>query len=257
MFSDEIYQVAKSNNKHHKLDDLSKDLENHNQYYIEKTTLPKELQSCTDVKKLFGYNTIRFIQVLLYRSKSLIEGSIIALNHKRILTSILSVRAHYETTGSISFLLKRLLSYYEGNIQFERMDNDLFRLSLGATTIENPEAPKPINALDLIDSTDHMMKKHIYGGKPPGDKMFRELYEVLCDFCHPNYHGTSVGSDIVHEEKALIFHKTDYLADRYIDFFFYLNMSARLFLHFYSETLKLIKQKAPGWSGGPGSGHSN
>jgi hypothetical protein len=242
MFSDEIYQAAKNNDKHHKLDDISKDLEDHNQYYIEKTTLSKELQSCTDVKKLFGYNTIRFIQLLLYRSKSLIEGSIIALNHKRILSSIISVRAHYETTGSISFLLKRLLSYYNGNIQFEKMDENLFRLSLGATTVENPEVPKPINVLDLIDATDYMMKSHIYGGKPPGKKMFRELYEVLCDFCHPNFHGTSGGSDIVHEEKALIFHKTNYMADRYFDFFFYLTISARLFLHFYRETFNLLEE---------------
>jgi hypothetical protein len=86
------------------------------------------------------------------------------------------------------------------------------------------------------------MKTHIYGGKPPGKKMFRELYEVLCDFCHPNFHGTSGRSDIVHEEKALIFHKTNYMADRYFDFFFYLTISARLFLHFYRETFNLLEE---------------
>ena len=181
--------------------------------------------------------------MLLYRSKSLLEGSIAALNNKSILTCLLSVRAHFETTGSIGFLLKRLNSYYEGNIDFNRIDDDLLRLTLGATTIEIPDVPKPINVLDMIDAIDHLMNKLIFGGNPPDKKMFRTFYEELCDFCHPNFQGTTSGADIIHEEKAVVYLKSDYIDDRDLIFFFHIAMSSRSFLHFYATTRNLLEEK--------------
>ncbi|MHA1444945.1 MAG: hypothetical protein ACTSR4_09405, partial [Candidatus Hodarchaeales archaeon] len=226
-----------------RLKDIETFLEEHEQYYIYKTTLSKELVSCKDPKKLFGYNVIRFIQLLLYRSKSLIEGSIHALNNNSALSSILSVRAHFETTGSIAYLMKRLASYYLGNIYFEKMDEDLLRFSLGSTTINNPKVPKPIQVLDLIDATDEFLKKKLFEGKAPHDKMFRELYEDLCDFCHPNFQGITSGSDIIDEERAVIFNKTNCISDTDFTFFFHLSMSEVLFIHFYKEVLTLLKEK--------------
>ena len=36
--------------------------------------MPSEIDGTSDQKKLFGCNVIRYIQLLLYRSKTLIEG---------------------------------------------------------------------------------------------------------------------------------------------------------------------------------------
>jgi hypothetical protein len=242
MFSENVVEIAKRLGKLDRLKEVETFLGEHEQFYIYKTSLSKELVGCTEAKKLFGYNAIRFIQLLLYRSKSLIEGSIHALNNNSALSSILSVRAHFETTGSMAYLMKKLSSYYHGNIDFEKLDENLFRLSLGSTTINNPKVPKPIQILNLIDATDEFLKKKLLKDKAPHDKMFRELYEDLCDFCHPNFQGITSGSDIIDEEMAVIFHKTDRISDTDFTFFFHLSMSAVLFIHFYKEVLNLLKE---------------
>jgi hypothetical protein len=136
-----------------------------------------------------------------------------------------------------------LSSYYRGNIDFEKLDEDLFRLSLGSTTINNPEVPKPIQVLNLIDATDEFLKKNLLKDKAPHDKIFREFYEDLCDFCHPNFQGIQSGSDIIHEEKAIIFHKTNRISNSDFTLFSYLNISAELFIYFYKEVLKLLMEK--------------
>jgi|GEM_PF-2763442 hypothetical protein len=243
MFSENVVKISKYLGKMDRLKEIEILLGEHEQFYIYKTSLSKELIDCTEIKKLFGYNAIRFIQLLLYRSKSLIEGSIHALNNNSSLSSIISVRAHFETTGSIAYLLKRLSSYYRGNIDFEKLDEDLFRLSLGSTTINNPEVPKPIQVLNLIDATDEFLKKNLLKDKAPHDKIFREFYEDLCDFCHPNFQGIQSGSDIIHEEKAIIFHKTNRISNSDFTLFSYLNISAELFIYFYKEVLKLLMEK--------------
>jgi len=243
MFSQHVVEIVERLGMRESLKEIETFLGEHDQFYIYKTSLSEELDGCTDKRKLFGYNAIRFIQSLLYRSKSLIEGSINALNNNSSLTSILSVRAHFETTGSSSFLHKRLTSYYLGNINFEKLDDDLFRLSLGSTTISNPKVPKPIQVMNLIDATDEYLKKIIPKDKAPHDKMFRELYEDLCDFCHPNYQGISSGSKIIQAERAIVYHSTNVISDTHFLFFFHLCMSAKLFLHFYEELSRLLKEK--------------
>jgi hypothetical protein len=244
MFSDNVVEIAKRLGKIDRLNEIEMFLGEHEQFYIYKTSLSEKLVDCTDAKILFGYNAIRFIQLLLYRSKSLIEGSIHALNNDSSLSSIVSVRAHFETTGSIAYLMKKLSSYYHGNINFEKLDEELLRLSLGSTTINVPEVevPKPIQVMNLIDATDEYLRKTLKG-KTPTDKIFRELYGDLCDFCHPNFNGISSGSSIIQEERAIIYHKTNRINDADFTFFFHLEMSAMLFVHFYKEVFNLLKEK--------------
>lgn len=243
MFSDEIKTSIKRINREKTASEILQDLKDHDDFYISKTTLSQSLVDCTDSKILFGYNALQFIQLLLYRSKTLIEGSIQSLNNKNILTCLLSVRAHFETTASTGYFLKRIQSYYARNIDFNKLDEDLLRLSLGTTSLKLKEVPKPINVLNMIDVSDKFMSKSIFGGKPPDKKMLRILYEDLCDFCHPNFQGTTSGADIIHAEKAVVYHKTNRIEDRDLIFFFHLRMSSRLFLHFYATVRSLIEEK--------------
>lgn len=221
MFSENVVAIAKRLGKIDRLNEIKMFHGEHEQFYIYKTSFSKELMDCTDARKLFGYNAFRFIQLLLYRSKSLIEGSIHALNNNSSLSSIISVRAHFETTGSIAYLMKKLSSYYHGNIDFEKLDKELLRLSLGSTTINvsEVEVPKPIQVLNLIDATDEFIKKNRPKDEKPHDKMFRDLYEDLCDFCHPNFQGITSGQDIIDDGRAVIFHKTNHISDSDFTFF--------------------------------------
>ena len=242
MFCAEIIELAKKIHRDEDLKTISEDYQAHNSRYISKTSLSPKLVDQTDPKTLYGYNALKFIQCLLYRSKSLIEGSTILLNHKKVLPSLICVRAHFETTGSLAYLLKRLTTYYNGNIPFEKLDEDLLRLSLGATTIENKECPDPINAMNLIDAADHIINKCITKDKSEPQRMFRDLYDVLSDYCHPNFHGVYGASDILHQEKAIIYHKTDAINDSDLSSFFKLGMSTRLFIHFYDEVYGLLNK---------------
>ena len=242
MFSKKVREIAERLGRSDRLKEIEHFIDEHKQFYIYKTSLSEKLIGSKDRKILFGYNAIRFIQLLLHRSKTLMLGSVNSLNNNNVLSSILSVRAHYETTGSIVFFRKRLSSYYSGTIDFTRIDEDLFRLSLGATTINIPEVPKPIQVLNLIDSTDDYLKKNILKDKMPDDKMFRSLYEDLCDFCHPNYQGIFSGHKII-GNGDVIFYNSDHIGESEFNFFFHLSMSAQLFLYFYEEVFSLLKER--------------
>ena len=98
-----------------------------------------------------------------------------------------------------------------------------------------------VQTTSLIDATDELLEKII--NNKPHEKRFRECYEDLCDFCHPNFNGTSGGSSIIHEERSVIFHNTNYISDADFVFFFYINIFAFLFLYFYKDVLKMIKGK--------------
>ncbi len=171
-----------------------------------------------------------------------IEGSICSLNSKCALSSILSVRAHFETTGCIIFLLRRLNTYYDGNIDFERLNNDVKKMALGSTTIKLPEVPSPIQVMNLIDSTDDYLNKVLLKGKAVPKNMFRELYEDLCEFCHPNFHGITSGSEIIHADRSISYKKTGAISKIEFTFFFHIRTSIALFLHGYEEVLSLIKK---------------
>jgi hypothetical protein len=242
MFTEEIISIATRLGRIDDLNEIEQDRANHDKHYISKTTLSPELDGSTDPQTLFGYNSLVFCQRLLFRSKSLIEGSIITINNHNILSSLVCVRAHYETTGKLAYFLKRLRSYYESNISFETMDKDLYRLFAGSKTFEIEKLPEPVQVMDMIDAVDHYLKKYVLPNDPEDNK-FRSLYDDLSDYCHPNFHGICCGSEIDGSERAVIFHETGKMRDVYFPMFFLLNMSSRLFLHFYEETVNLLKQK--------------
>jgi hypothetical protein len=242
MFTKEIISIATRLGLLDELKELEKDRANHDKHFIAKTTLSPELDGATDHKILFGYNGLVFSQQLLFRSKSLIEGSIVTLNHHNILSLLVCVRAHYETTGKMAYFLKRLSSYYKGNISFATIDKDLFRLFAGAKTFELEEVPEPVQVMDLIDSVDHYIKKYILPHDAEDNK-FRSLYGDLSDYCHPNFQGICCASEVDGRERAVIFHETGTMRDIYFPKIFLLSMSSRLFLQFYEESVNLLMQK--------------
>ena len=241
-FTEEVVSIATRLGRISDLKELEADVAKHDEYFIAKTTLSEELDGITDPKILFGYNGLHFSQLLLFRSRSLIEGSITNINCHNILSSLACARSHYETTGKASFFLKRLKSYYSGNIDFTTIDKDLHRLFLGSKTFQLEEVPEPVQVMNLIDSVDDYIDKHLL----PNDsekKKFRSLYDDLSDFCHPNFHGICCGSKINGTERAIIFQEVGSISDIELPMFFLLNMSSRLFLHFYEEITNLLKQR--------------
>jgi hypothetical protein len=103
MITETLESYAKNENKTDALNEIIDAINKHDNFFMTSTSMPSDIDGTSDQKKLFGCNVTRYIQLLLYRSKTLIEGSICSLNSKCSLSSILSVRAHFETTGCIIF----------------------------------------------------------------------------------------------------------------------------------------------------------
>ena len=243
IFTEEIIQIAARLNLKDSLTELLDILHKHKVRYVYKTSLSPQLENATDPKVFFGNNCLRYILLLLFRSKSLIEGAIICLNNKKMLPSLICVRSHLETTSGMAFLLSRLNSYYAKGIEFSKVEEDLFRLSVGATKIEKIEVPRPINVMDMIDAADHLISKMVAVIGTTEKALFRDLYDWLSDFCHPNFQGTCGGAEIDHKDESLIFYDTDVIHERDFPHFFSLNLSAILFLDFFDKTLALLEEK--------------
>jgi len=240
MYTEELVQLSKNSNSYEEMERVKENFNKLESLFVYKTSLSEPLQNTQDLKVLFGYNTFRFIQHLLFRSKILAKGSIDSINNNNLLSSVIILRSHFETTGGIAYFLKRLGSYYKGNIDFERIDKDLFRLSLGATTIDMEEVPKPINVMNLIDAADFIINRDIFK-YPKGEKpLFKDKYDFLSDFTHPNFHGLSTGSKIIHKNKEIIYLTEEDANEEVLNHQLDLAISLDLFCYCYSETLSLI-----------------
>lgn len=131
---------------------------------------------------------------------------------------------------------------YSKQISYEDLDNILYKLSLGGRVFPDrnlsPEFPEAINILTLIDSTDSDFKE--YRGED--SKPFRESYDFLSEFCHPNLLGLTIGSEII-EEGIIKFCKRPNLNEG--DYGVLLNlliMSIEYFFHLYDKSFNLIKK---------------
>ena len=242
MFSETVRAIAGRLDRAGDLLEFESQIREHRARYIVKLKTVGDLSGPNRQIILFCQNSIRHLQHLLFRSQSLMKGSFAAINANLLLPCLMCVRAHYETTGSAAYLLKRIKGYCEGTLDLASLDNYLLRLSMGAKSIENPEVPEPINVMDMIDSVDHYLKKYLFPADPE-DKKFRSSFDVLSDFCHPNFHGTCCGSEIIVSERAFQFNRTDELRDDDVAFFFYLNMSTTLFLTFYKDCYRLLHDR--------------
>ncbi|ULO04797.1 hypothetical protein H1230_16735 [Paenibacillus sp. 19GGS1-52] len=152
--------------------------------------------------------------------------------------AILGVRSHFEITGTIAFLYKRLVSFYKGNIDYDTLDRDLHVLSLGARVKEHVDMPDPIGVMDLIDAIDDYFRK-LSGIK---EKMFRTSYDHLSEFCHPNCFGLFMASEIDLESRIVHYHKPGNIqAENYWSVHLFL-MSAESILNIYDKILDLIKK---------------
>jgi len=138
-------------------------------------------------ERRIGQNGIHYIQLSLQRSKSLLEGYL--KNYKEYpLISILAVRCHFESTGSIAYFFYMLQKFYENKIDYKKLDDSLRSLSLGQKVIPGKKNTIPkyntINVLTMIDKADRILKSI-----SPKISVFRDLYDELSEYCHPNFLG--------------------------------------------------------------------
>jgi len=201
-------------------------------------------------QRLLGHNGMNFLLNSLQRSRCLFTGFVNSINQTHKVISYLAVRAHFETTGSTAYFLQYLERFYNKEISYEEVDKILFKLALGGKVFPDkdtiPERVDPVNVLTQIDAADKYYKKD--GGE---HKIFRECYDFLSEFCHPNLLGLTIASHF--ESSGTIaysnnpkFTKADFgTLSSYMkiscEYFFYLHGSCFELLKNNEETPTLIK----------------
>lgn len=216
----------------------------HTQYITEIKTLFKfyqdnYIQELTPAsptpKNLIGQHCIVFLQTNLLRTKMLAKGYVDSLNKQDPLSAALTVRAYFETTGALAFLLKMYNQFREGTISEEDIEKVSSSLYLGVKEKgELIDAPDPVSIMKLIDSADHFLKKE-YEVK---DERFRKSYDALSEICHPNSFGYMLGYRI--DETFTIHFKTDNEPFDFNDYQLnYFSITSSLYIDIY----KVLKTK--------------
>lgn len=146
-----------------------------------------------DRERALGQNTSKLLYNLLHRSRDLFDGCIHALRGSQVLSTYMTVRAHMETTGCIQYLRVQLHKYYSKSIDVAAVNDIVLRQLLGGRVFpdrnKHPDAPNAVQIMNCVDSVD----KAVELKRLNSDICFREIYDTLSEYCHPNFLGHSVG----------------------------------------------------------------
>lgn len=206
----------------------------------------KKRQYCSIESKTKGKDFARNVCMLLLctlnRSFSLYRGAINSLNNSDAIVALLASRAHMESTGVVAYLQIQLQKYYKMEISFDEIDNNVMKLHLGRRSyMDNTEPPHKIdtiNVMTLIDSVDKVFFKPMED-KVKHRKIFRNSYEWLSEYCHPNFFGQTLG--VVRDGSKCIFDYNPSLEESEVnEFCLSLCMSCDSLFAMYDECFSLI-----------------
>jgi len=192
--------------------------------------------------ELLGHKGVIVLLHILQRSRAIFTGFVDCVNLTHVVLSYLSARAHFETTGSIAYMLWHLRRFYKGEIKQTEIEDVFSRLVLGARTSDVkdslPERLEAINVLTQIDTADKLFKE-IGGGE---GRIFRNCYDFLSEFCHPNMLGLLVGSYITEKDHLVLYEKPQFKDEDFGTLINYMLISCRSFFYMYDKSFALLKE---------------
>jgi len=198
-------------------------------------------------ERLLGQNGYVFLLCSLSRSRGLFSGMLDSMNQSNLALAFLAVRAHFETTGSVAYFFRYLQKFYGGEITYTQMDHVLRRLSLGgkefpAEKKNDPHWVDAINVLTMIDEADRLFNEMAKGKV----NIFRESYNFLSEFCHPNLFGLRIFTDLNNSKvpPQEYFYKTsEFKRKDPTSLLSHLNISCNFFFPIYDKCFSLIKER--------------
>lgn len=195
--------------------------------------------------RLLGQNSIKFLLLSLQRSRLMFEALLDCLKHKQRAVAYLVVRAHFETTGLVSYFYKHLGRFYNNEIGYDEIDSILRGLTLAGKTFpdkkkqEERNIPDAINVLTLIGAADKLFNSISKEKK----NIFRDCYDFLSEFCHPNWLGLTIGSDIVDWNKCIFAKKPTFKKRDLGILVHYLCISSVFFFTIYDKCFAIVKER--------------
>jgi hypothetical protein len=153
----------------------------------------------------------------------------------------LAARAHFEITAAVGHLLVHFREAQAGRMppaDFSLLVNRLFlarRFELDKVHPDLREEGKAISVMTLLDSMDRMVPDERLKGK------FREAYEWLSEFCHPNEFSRTAGFKFTGKE--FLFDRTPSIAERDLsNGLGHASLSQEIFFHVYDECVALLDE---------------
>ncbi len=114
----------------------------------------------------------------------LLRGFLAAFREPNLPTALLACRGHFETTGTLGYLLLSMGRFEGKEIDRSEMQSVIERLSRGSKVDFEDDFTKvdPVNVLTQIDSIDKLAAKGVIAHT----ESYREGYDLLCEYAHPN-----------------------------------------------------------------------
>ncbi|MEW6410342.1 MAG: hypothetical protein AB1488_09585 [Nitrospirota bacterium] len=140
-----------------------------------------------------GHTGIIFLQKNLQRSKFLYHGFIDNINFCNPEILFLIARASIETTSSLAYFLYNLRTFYNGKLKYIDIEHVLNRLDFGS---KSPDIRKDasyltesVNVITMIQTADKLLTEIANDDEESKEKIndFSTVYEILSEYCHPNY----------------------------------------------------------------------
>lgn len=151
-------------------------------------SLPAEIDLAKDVRRYKGAGKAAMIRVaMIWRQEELARRTLELVQSDDMVAAALMARAVMETTAAILHLEKLVMKGINTGFSKE-LDDTLAGFMTGSRVWE--ELDGAISVMKMVDTVDKLI---------PG---YRNKYELLCEFAHPNWAGT-YGAYAKHDEKSL------------------------------------------------------
>ena len=186
------------------------------------------------MKRIREYSLV-LRQVLLHRAIKLFEGALSALTLDNVYAMTLAIRGHFETTGALGYLHKRLDSLSQGSLDPKVVDQDISTQLLGVRDGVIQEAPEAIQVLSLLEHADRTVSKNILSGTAKQHRILTDCYTFLCEFSHPNFHSNSIAFDLNRDRRQFIMRHSQPMRDSEFNLVGYLLLSSPIFVSLFDK----------------------
>lgn len=193
-------------------------------------SLPERIQAAAlTLKSKLPFKALSIRELLLHRMAALSSAAVDLFKQKRAIPAVILTRAILETVAV-------MFRFHEGLDRFLKdkskdigaFDESLMRCLLGGRNY--PQMPRPTNILTLVGRV---------GKTVPG---FRDVYEGLCEYTHPNWAGTFGAFGQVDKEKFELKLGPAERSSAYTIGLAALSGSQRIFKHYYNDSGELVRQ---------------
>ena len=154
------------------------------------SSLPDEVDAAAVSRTNIPFKVVVLREVLIHRAAEFADVACSLFEQRRVVSACLTTRGLLEAAALICDLRDRVCNVIKGEASLSNLDDFLMRALLGSR-----EPGAEVQAINVLTVVDRAAKRHVF---------FRNSYDRLSEFAHPNWWGL-LGSYAEHDlEKRLV-----------------------------------------------------